>query len=70
MAKGFTPTAVQESLDIAGHGSRRLLNLHDNYQAWVYNLLFKSPRYFSVMDDTDTEAWNVVGKQTACIIIL
>ena len=63
ISKGFTPATAQESLDIAGHGSRRLLNLNDNYQAWVYNLLFKSERDFSVMDDTDTEAWNVVGKQ-------
>ena len=64
--KNFTPATAQESLDVAGHGSRRLLNLHDNYQAWVYNLVFKSERDFT-LDDTESEAWNVVGKQMAAL---
>lgn len=67
ISKGFTPVTAQESLDVAGHGSRRLLNLHDDYQAWVYNFLFKSERDFSILDDADTEAWNVVGKQLPAV---
>ena len=60
--KGFTPSMAQESLDIAGHGARRLVNLNDNYQAWVFDLLFKDVRDFRLLSNGWTEAWNVVGK--------
>ena len=62
ISKGFTPATAQDSLEIAGLGSRRLLNLHDTYQAWVFNFLFKSQRKFALLDNSDTETWNVVGK--------
>lgn len=63
ITKGFTPATAQESLDIAYQGSRRLINLGDDYQAWVFKLLFKSERDFSLFDNADTDAWQAVGKQ-------
>ena len=61
--KGITPTVAQESLDIALLGARRLVNLDDDYQGWIYSLLFKAVRDFALMNDDDTETWNVVGEQ-------
>lgn len=50
-------------MQIASLGARPLLNLNDQYQEWVFNLLFKIERDFSVLTNDDTEAWNLVGKQ-------
>ena len=61
--KGFTPVTAGESLAIAGHGSRRLLNLNDEYQAYVFELIFQNAPDFSLMDNAYTEAWNVVGER-------
>lgn len=66
--KGFTPVAAQESLDMSFLGSRRLLNLNDQYQAWVYNLLFKQPRDFQLENDEFSNAWDVVGKRVAYLV--
>ena len=50
-------------MQMATLGARRLVNLNDQNQGWVYNLLFKSERDFSILNEGDTGAWNVVGKQ-------
>lgn len=61
--KRFTPITARETFQIATLGARRLLNLNDQNQGWVFNLLFKSERDFSILAEGDTEAWNVVGKK-------
>lgn len=53
---------------MATRGARRLLNQLDGYQGWVFELLFKTERDFSVSDDAETEAWNVVGKQLPVLL--
>ena len=58
--KGFTPVTAQESLDMATRGARRLLNLDDDYQDWLFELLFKVHRDFRLLDGIETETWNVV----------
>lgn len=65
--KGFTPVTARETFQIATLGAKRLLNLDDQNQGWVFNLLFKSERDFSILTQGDTEAWSVVGKQFVCI---
>ena len=61
--KGFSPTTAQESIDIALLSAHRLVNLNDDYQAFIYNLLFKAVRDFGLEDDSWTETWNVVGER-------
>lgn len=51
-------------MQIATLGARRLLNLNDEYQGSVFDLLFKTERDFSIFTNEDTEAWNLVGKQS------
>ena len=60
--KGFTPAQAQESLLLASRGANRLINLYDDYQAWVYKLLFKEERDFSINDYFVLMAWDVIGK--------
>ena len=64
ISKGFTPITAGESVHMANRGARRLLNELDDYQGWVFELLFKRQRDFSLSDDSETRAWNVVGKQS------
>ena len=56
LLKGFTSATVQGSLNVATHGSSRLLNLSDRYQRFIYQLLFKRVRDFSVETDEETAA--------------
>lgn len=56
----FTPVTARESVEIAARGSRRLLNLNDAYQAFVFNLLFKQTRNFQESNWDYSEAWSVV----------
>lgn len=54
---------------MATRGARRLLNLNDQYQAWLYeNLLFKKRRDFSLIDARPTQVWDVVGKQLPILL--
>lgn len=68
LLKGFTSATVQESLNIATHGSSRLLNLSDRYQRFVCEMLFKRLRNLSVETDEETAAWLVVGKQLPVLL--
>lgn len=70
--KGFTPVVVQESFKIAARGSSRLLNRNDNYLAWVFQLLFKTERDFSIPSGEDTGitvTWEAVGEQLPVLSI-
>ena len=67
ISRGFTPVTAQESFDIARQGSRRLLNLDDDYQGWVFDFLFKTARDFGLFNDQLTDAWEVVVKQLLVI---
>ena len=58
--RGFTPVTAQESLDMASRGAKRLLNLNDNNQGFIYRLLFKEDRDFEIFTDRETQAWDVV----------
>ena len=67
--KGFPPSTARESLLMATRGARRLLNLNDAYQAWLFRLLFKVPRDFSLFDeDAESLAWDVVGEWLAVLL--
>lgn len=67
MQKGFTPVTVQESLNLASRGGKRVLNTQDDYQGWVFQLLFKQERDFRIFDDDETQAWDVVGKKVSVL---
>lgn len=58
--KGLTPAAAPESLRMAARGASRLLNINDEYQEYVYALLFKQARDFALENNDATEAWNVI----------
>ena len=60
--KGFTPNHAQESLHLASRGANRLINLYDDYQAWVFKLLFKQDRDFGIYDYSPSMAWDLIGK--------
>ncbi len=62
LLRSFTSTTVQESLNIAKRGAGRLLNLNDDYQGFVFQLLFKIARDFSVEDEVERPAWTAVGE--------